>query len=437
MPSYQAFLPKSGGGGSDTVGSITRMSTVMDALVEIDGKTYMKEGYHLSESADTFPEAYEKLSGKDGKQWEGIIDLSLTTSDIFRGMFTTEIGIVAVFTSTNQTLKLYKVDPERNSINILHTYTTTATNFRSNAVYQNGCIWIWMDSNYLVSVKPTDLGAKNETYVKPSGMNYTFGSKGFPVGDKGIIWSAVSPGYSVVYTEVERSAVPTSGGSHYFVFPTSLLQGSIQGGIQFTEIGGNVVTFIYTGSGEIAWHGGSGNLYEPANWSPRVTVKNLQDMGLYGVFQPKFIVASPLADVVYLGDSNGAYFVTNGRGLGPEGALYNVEYSKFPALVSSGTSWSCVDGTIFFNPGAAFGNYYRFTVTGRKWESFNYPNKIRLLGDLEAANSVTKSGTTMVHWSDVSALVSGRRGVMVSADKVTLPIDNTTEGGTSAYMRVK
>lgn len=437
MASYQAFLPKSGGGSSDSVGSITRMSTVLDALVEIDGKTYMKEGYHLSEGADTFPEAYAKLSGKDGKQWEGIIDTILTTSDVFRGMFTTEIGIVAVYTNSNQTLKLYKVDPERSSMNILHTYTTTATNFRSNAVYQNGCIWIWMDSNYLISVKPTDLGAKNETHVKPSGMNYTFGSRGFPVGDKGIIWAGNSPGNSVIYTEVERSAVPSSGGSHYFAFPTSVLQGSIQGGIQFTEIGGNVVTFIYSGYGEIVWHGGSGSLYDPTNWSARVTIKHMQDMGLYGVFQPKYIVASPLADVVYIGDANGAYFVTNGRGLGPEGALYNVEYSKFPALVSAGTSWSCVDGTIFFYPGSAFGNYYRFTATGRKWESFNYANKIRLFGDNDSAVSITKSGTTIVHLADVTPLATGRRGVMVSSDKVMLPIDNTTEGGTSAYMRVK
>lgn len=439
MASYKAFLPKTGGGGSDTIGSITRMSTTLDALVEIEGKTYMKEGYHLSDGPDTFPEAYEKLSGKDGKHWDGIIEQNLSNSYKFRGLFATEIGTLAIFTY-NQEMRLYHVDPERSSMNLIHTYNVTTNSgqqqFRSHAIHQNGCIWIWLDSNYIAVIKPSDLGVINEHYIKPSGMTATFAQRGFPVGDKGILWATGNPATAYIYMEVERSA-QISGTPTYAVFPTSMIQGSLMSGVQFTEIGGNVVTFMYTSVGEIVWHGGSGSLDDINNWAVRVNLQNLQDMGVYSLFRPKYMVASPSADLVYVGDINGAYFVTNGRGLGPEGALFNVEYAKFPALVSSQTSWSAVNNFIFFHPGAALGNYYRLNPTTRKWESFNYANKMRLNGDVEYPPSLCQNGTDMIHWGRENGLASNKYCVMVSSDKVMLPIDNTTEGGTSAYMRVK
>lgn len=437
MGSYQAFLPKSGGGGSDTVGSITRLSTTMDPLVDIDGKTYMKEGYHLSEGPETFPEAYAKLTGKDGKHWDGIIDPYLSNSAVFRGVFTTEIGILAVFT-LNTELYLYKVDSERSTMIKLKTYTIATGQFRSNAVYQSRCIWIWSDGKRLNSLKPSDLGAFNSTATSIAGMTYDFAPRGIAVGTNGTLWFTGSPAQQYVHITTTDSANPDLSAAASFVqnFPTSMIQGTLQGGVYFTEVSNNPVVILYTNVGELLWNA-TGRYDNFNEWSVRFSLKDLQDLGVYNLFSPRFISISPEADVVYIGDAFGNYFVGNGRLLG-DGQGPNVTYAQFPALVQAGSaSWSSADGYIFFSPGPAFNNYYRFNKDSRKWENYNFGSKLRMSRLVDGQIPLAKSGDTMVHFGDPGLLVNGKHCVLTSTHRVMLPNDGSTEGGTSAYMRIK
>ncbi|MGL5016404.1 MAG: hypothetical protein ACRC6V_19320 [Bacteroidales bacterium] len=437
MGSYQAFLPKSGGGGSDTIGSITRMSTTMDPLVEVDGKTYMKEGYHLSEGPETFPEAYEKLTGKDGKQWDGIIESYISSSAIFRGIFATEIGIVSVYT-LNTELFLYKVDAERSTMTKLHTYSIATGQFRSHAVYQSRCIWIWSDGKRLNSLKPSDIGAWNSTVTSISGMTTDTCSRGFAVGTDGIIWFPGSPATQYVYVTTSENANPnlSSSASYTQTFPTSMIQGGLFGGINFTEINNNSVVIMYTVGGELLWNG-SGKYNSTNEWVVRMSLSDIQGLGLWNLFAPRYISVSAEADIVYVGDQHGNYFVGNGRlvgdGLGP-----NVTYGQFPALVQPGQcSWSSADGYIFFSPGPTFNTYYRFNKINRKWENYNFGSKLRLPRVVDNQPTLAKSGNTMVHFGDINGVSAGKQCVLTSTHKVMLPNDNSTEGGTSNYMRIK
>ena len=426
--SYGDFLPKSGAGVTE-IGSIVKMMSTLDPLLEIGGETYLKEGYTLADAQSQYPEAFARLSGRDGKQWEWLRPTADPFSGRCWGLFNAANAILA-FLGDQTRVQIYLINPELRSLRKVGEIPNGET-IRSPFVECGGLFVASVDNNKFVVVNPADFASPKVVASPIGNWGYSHFIKGVPTKG-GILWFGSQRAF-VGYMKMSGASIASL--DHYDLGFADTLASCIS----FKEVGGQEVTMFGTSGGKILWKAGVDHSNEEG-W-----IVKWDQVTDYPMMSTSFNWAmySAEADVVYFASGAGGFYVAANPRMTPvePGGLNGIP-GLFELPFDGSLGWSMCDGFLFAQPhdtNKVLNQFYRFNPDTREWDTLKHASDYRFATINTTYSNGTYAARFAGHMVTVGTGQAGGTylGLMVSSDTVYLPSDPSTKGGVANFVRIK